>query len=532
MGKKSKVNKTHDQSWNEGNETYSDLDADIFSTSINLSSIDKPGQNRKVTVGRNPKRDKTPSYKFPKGHNTSKHSKRNKDDSNFSGEPKGKSGDMLVGGFSETFDDELICAIHHKDLDMICQEPECETPICSSCILFGEHKNHQYIEKDKFFKHVEAKRKGLVRILNEIESAEIKLNKTNQMEEVFEKIREKRQKMEKELEFNCSKAIRQIENRKIELEKTTKVYFEGLEEKMQDYLKQTLECIDLNQNWKRQCNELLRHLTEESEDIENCFEFVKKMETTGLADVGRRTLDAVAHIEEIIGAKVEESVRSFDFRIKTFDESFIQVLKQDVSFEKNLQAKMKEVLNGNKAQNFGMSRHEDFYNNTFEVEGVPNEVPGDTEYRVSDLMSDNFNPEGSNLMLGLNNQDSQFMHSQEPFEDQGGLQVNQNNSQFMKSGGVYRNYVSNQNNNFPARHVDFTNKTPMNTSGYGKKQFQNMQKSQYNQRMMNKTRSTKQLLRSKNQSSSHAQTDIGKAETKLIDSHEQLQHHEPEENGH
>ena len=34
-----------------------------------------------------------------------------------------------------------------------------------------------------------------------LKSAEIKLNKTNQVEEVFQKIRDKRAKMEKELEF-------------------------------------------------------------------------------------------------------------------------------------------------------------------------------------------------------------------------------------------------------------------------------------------------------------------------------------------
>ena len=137
---------------------------------------------------------------------------------------------------------------------------------------------------------------------------------------------------------------------------------------------------------------------------------------------------------------------------------------------------------------------------------------GDPEYRVSDLMSDNFNPEGSNLMMGLNNQDSGFMHSQEPFEEPS-MNQTQNSSQFMKSSGnVYRNYVSNQNNAFPKRHMDFTNNNNVNvnTSGFGSKPgYANMQQSQFKQRMMNKTRSTKQLLRSKNQSSNHAQTDIG-----------------------
>ena len=371
------------------------------------------------------KRNRTPSYKYGKGHNTSKnsknskHSKRIKDDSNNSGDLKSKTGNILINeDFSEHSEDESICAIHHKDLDMICQEEGCETPICSSCILFGEHKNHHYIEKEKFFKNVEMRRKGLVRLCTDIESAELKLNKTQKVEHIYSKIRDKRQKMEKELEFNCTKAIRQIENRKIELEKNIKVFFEGMEEKMHVYLKQTLDCIDLNQNWKRQSKELLRHLTEDSEEIENCFDFLKKLENLGLSEKGRITLDAIAHVEELIKGKVEESIRSFDFRIKAFDESFIQVMKQDVIFKKDLQQVMQQLLLGNQETGFENSGQENFYENNFEVEGIANEGPMGGDYRVSDLMSGNFNPEGSNLMLGLNNQDSQFVHGQEVYEEQ------------------------------------------------------------------------------------------------------------------
>jgi len=416
------MNRTQDQSWNEANETYSDLDGDIFSTSINLSTIDKTNQSGKFRSDRRKKsnhKDMAPSYHFPKG-DSSKNSKRLKDDSKNSSDPKGKSGDMLIGGgFSENFEDEFICAIHHKDLDMICQEPECETPICSSCILFGEHKNHHYIEKVNFFKNVEVKRKGLVRLSTEIESAEIKLNKTNQLEEIFQKIRDKRSKMEKELEFNCAKAIRQIENRKIELEKTTKVYFENLEEKIQSYLKQTLDCIDLNQNWKRQCKELLRHLSEESEEIENCFDFLQKMEKFDITDMGKRTLDAMDHIEEMISTKIDESIRSFDFRIKTFDENFIQVNKNEVIFKKELKGVMEQLLEGVNPSNIGGPQlHENFYENNYEPEGIQNEMSHNPQdFRVSDLMNNTFDPAGSNLMLGINNQESQFVHEPEVYND-------------------------------------------------------------------------------------------------------------------
>lgn len=415
--KKSHVDRTRDRSWKDPNETYSDLDGDIFSTSINLSSIDRPSESRRHKTERQKRttqREKSSSNKYRKTGNNSKHSRRVKEESKISEEAKGKSGEMLMeGAFSENFEDESICAIHHKDLDMICQEPDCETPICSSCILFGDHKNHCYIEKDKFFKSVELKRKALVRLAGEIESAELKLNKTNQMDEIFLKIRDKRKKMEKELEFNCAKAIRQIENRKIELEKTTKVYFEHLEEKVNDYLKQTPDCIDLNQNWKRQYKELLRHLADESEEIENCFEFLKKMESYNISENGRRSLNAIAALEEIIQNKIDESIRSFDFRIKNFDENYIQVNKQNLDFTKNLTTIMEQLLIDQTAP-----RQDSFYQNNFEPSGLANEPShGEPDYRVSDLMNENFNPEGSNLMMGLNNQEPQYMTEPEPYND-------------------------------------------------------------------------------------------------------------------
>lgn len=85
----------------------------------------------------------------------------------------------------------------------------------------------------------------------------------------------------------------------------------------------------------------------------------------------------------------------------------------------------------------------------------------------------------------------------------------QNNSQFMKSSGhIMHNFGGKQNNSFNSRHFDLT-KGNMNTSAYAKKTYHKQQKSQYNSRM-NKTRSTKHLLRSQKQSTNHAQNDTSK----------------------
>ena len=49
----------------------------------------------------------------------------------------------LVTGSTDTFEreglNELICSKHHKKLEVICTEPECQLRVCYQCGLFGEH---------------------------------------------------------------------------------------------------------------------------------------------------------------------------------------------------------------------------------------------------------------------------------------------------------------------------------------------------------------------------------------------------------
>ena len=46
---------------------------------------------------------------------------------------------------------EDVCVKHHKRLEVICTEPECQTKVCYQCGLFGEHKGHNVEPEHDFF---------------------------------------------------------------------------------------------------------------------------------------------------------------------------------------------------------------------------------------------------------------------------------------------------------------------------------------------------------------------------------------------
>lgn len=250
-----------------------DTNEDLFSTSINLSQKEMP-----PSVNHHHKRyhsktsdQKSSSRKFRKKIQRNQKSRAHKD-------MLENSDDLAEAAFSDETDSfgENICAIHNKELDMICREPGCETPICSSCILFGEHKGHAYIEKDKFFKNIEMVRRGLLRVEKEIGKSEQAVKEANQIGGLMDRLEERRRKIEKEIEFNCSKRIRHIEARKLELQKETKFYFEKLGRSLTTFVKDNLEEIDKSKGWKRQVQDQLRRLPKDELDIDAGFAFLKQ----------------------------------------------------------------------------------------------------------------------------------------------------------------------------------------------------------------------------------------------------------------
>lgn len=304
-------------------------------------------------------------------------------------------------------DDENSCMIHHKILDLVCLEKTCEVPICSSCILFGQHKNHKYIELEKFFKNVDNEKSKLSKIKSEVKSNEEKFLIKNSKDKIEKKIIERKKKIEKEIEFNCQKAIRQIENKKLDLQKELNIYYQQLYDKLNLFASQCKDCPESNNEWIDQVNDCINQRTGPFA-LEASFDFMKKLDELRLYDQGKQIINAFSSVQDLLDTRVEQGIKSFNLQLKSFDDSFIEINKIDFHIEKDIKERFIQLKNTHKMHN-NMNRRR----SKLDLIGVDMNVPTSfigspsmaqiNDFSSPKVLNEEFDPTGSNLMDGLNN---------------------------------------------------------------------------------------------------------------------------------
>lgn len=410
------------------NEVYSDL-TEGEATSIDVSGKGIGGtRSRKMRIRKKPRSyhnqitdSKSTSHKFRK--NKIAHDRMSsripQDDTDnseyydqFSGRERGQSHfQPEYDEFSEEeFDGEELCAVHHKELDMVCLEKTCEIPVCSKCILVGEHKNHSYVEKEKFFKNLETQRKKLMGLRTDITNCEKRLVQDNSNEIIATKLEEQRQRIEDDIRSQCTKAIQLIEEKRAELERETRIYFETMGEKLQLYVKDTLDVSQCNQEWKKNLDEVLQELGEHGNDIESGFNFMKQNARCDFEENGNRLLDNLGELQTVIDNKTEECLKAFFLNKNEVNLDFLQIERAEISFKQDLRERMQLFM---KAQNQNLLQRA----NSSGLGANLDEYQNMAGNRDTDLLKDDFDPFGSNLMADVDsfpNQRNQFGNSNIP----------------------------------------------------------------------------------------------------------------------
>lgn len=295
------------------------------------------------------------------------------------------------------YDEEMeeVCAIHRKELDMVCLEPDCETPVCSKCILVGKHKNHKYLEKENFFKTLDIEKKQVLRLQGEIENSEQLLVKKNSNQIILDRVGEQREHFKKKLEEHCNKIFRTVETRKTEVEREIQIYFEQLGEKLGNYVTETVDATQANKEWKTQLDDALRGLTENECDIESGFNFRKMNKRLKFEENSKRIISNIGELQNLINKKLNECLNSFSLEMKDIEREFIKILKTEVSYKQDLRERMRIVYNKEievKKPKEPMNLSNNQFNNM--VEEYQDNLNRDT-----DLMNDEFDPNNSNLMV-------------------------------------------------------------------------------------------------------------------------------------
>lgn len=253
--------------------------------------------------------------------------------------------DSFDDNLDELEDMEETCAVHEKELDMVCLEPNCETPVCSKCILIGEHKNHKYIEKEKFFKGLEIEKRKINSFFLEINNSEQKLKKNNNNNIIKNIMQEKKNKLKEELEYHHEKLIKALEKRKDEVSREINIYFDQQEEKLQNYVTECIESTNQNKTWKNKLDESLKNLTNSGEDIESGFLFKKKCEEFKFEDNSQQIIKNIIELQKLINTKKDQCINSFNIEYQTIDPTIFTIKKEDVSFKQDLRERMKIFTN-------------------------------------------------------------------------------------------------------------------------------------------------------------------------------------------
>lgn len=123
----------------------------------------------------------------------------------------------------EKFSSINYCNDHSKVRELICLTDR--KVICTDCVLFGVHKNHQYIRMDDFKKEVKAK---LVTLENKTESIKYKgfLNNSDKQVDILrEKIQHKKHQLMNMIKDSINAMIEEVKLKEKEMEETLESKF-------------------------------------------------------------------------------------------------------------------------------------------------------------------------------------------------------------------------------------------------------------------------------------------------------------------
>ena len=437
----------------EKNQSYTDIPEDDMSEYTQRSNRESLQNKAKFNRNNpNPKRfSNNEANEYNYGENQNRNNPRRSNPFNQGDEygnynnqydPRNQMGrrtSRAIQGYDQFSDDDLnldedieeTCAIHSKELDMICLESSCQTPVCSKCILVGDHKNHKYVEKEKFFNNLEQDKNKMLGFKNRIESAEQHLKMNNDRIVIFQQIKSQRTQIEEEIQIHCQKLTKEINNKKDEALREVKIHFEQLGEKLQNYVSETVHVVKYNKLWKKKLEDALRLVNQSESDIESGFLFKEESQVLKIQKNGESIIANISELQGLINNKIGESLGSFTLKCDKLKNNFLVISKQEVSFKQDLRERM-QIFIGETAKKPKESNTMKFDDNFAQTVEQYNKGYS----RDTDLLADDFDPMASNLMLGLNESD--------PYK-RGNLQPKSGNSFNMKNPNQAQNPTHNIN---------------------------------------------------------------------------------------
>ena len=233
---------------------------------------------------------------------------------------------------------QMKCPEHHKELDMVCED--CLTSICSSCILFGSHKNHQYVQIEAFYQNVNSTRENLKAVLAEVKKSKKALVVAHKEKSLIPRIKKHEKKIAQGLTNFCEQVVKNLMKKKDEMLSDLKYYFKGLRAKLGKYCKESVEFIGSGDKWSETLSSLLLEIENNPESVSTSFDFLEAVKENKMFMKGQKILDSFGEMQSLLNKKTEECLQSFSVKYNHIGENLFEVQKKEVIFANDLRKKM------------------------------------------------------------------------------------------------------------------------------------------------------------------------------------------------
>lgn len=236
---------------------------------------------------------------------------------------------------------ENLCQYHNKVLDMVCEQDSCMMPVCSSCILFGEHKNHQYTQLEIFLENLESVKKNIKGVAREIQKSRNQIEQSHQKQKILPKVEEIQSKLEASVQKNCERSVQEIMRKKEDALTEIKYFFQSMKTKLEKYSSESLEFIKCNEAWEKSFEEVFQELNDSPNSVEEGFRFLESINEKKIFMKGQNILDNFSEMQLLLNNKMKECLGSFTIQFSHPDLQFFDIKKREISFKNDLRKKMK-----------------------------------------------------------------------------------------------------------------------------------------------------------------------------------------------
>lgn len=235
-----------------------------------------------------------------------------------------------------------LCEKHNKELDMVCEESSCMTPVCSSCILFGDHKNHQYVQLDAFYENIHTIKENLIGMKNEIQKSKKNFQISHLDSKIFQRMSEYENELKSEIKSNSVKYIQSIKRREENALTDLKYFFENLKIKLEKYSKDSIQYMCNNNVWENNLFSIIYNKEDSPENVKYAFDFQEKVNQMNIFRNGQNLLDKLTQIQNSFKSKIRDCLNSVSIKFNSLPKHLFEINKNEISFENEFKNKMME----------------------------------------------------------------------------------------------------------------------------------------------------------------------------------------------